>query len=226
MLRAGDQLESDFSRSYLVLFYYIAVCFFNREQTVHILYFHSSWDCDEPQLIDSRNISITKVLSKIKMNFNCASKCWNLVDISTYFVRYISTICTNNYLCFYSCFLIWPKDGCSCDLFTFASLVDLCVIGFLFCKKGLCMPLPRKGGERNNNILVRSFVVIAIDSVFVRPSTFVIVDFSIFFDAVRETLDSANYVNFELLHRNQLLFSYGLAISWKKQSRYGFSIEM
>ena len=83
------------------LLHYIAVCFFNREQTVHILYFHSSWDCDEPQLIDSRNISITKVLSKLKMNFNCASKCWNLVDISTYFVRYISTICTNNYLCFY-----------------------------------------------------------------------------------------------------------------------------
>ena len=84
----------------------------------------------------------------------------------------------------------------------------------------------KKRRRKKQNILVRSFVVIAIDSVFVRPSTFVIVDFSVFFDAVRETLDSANYVNFELLHRNQLLFSYGLAISWKKQSRYGVSIEM
>ena len=47
--------------------------------------------------------------------------------------------------------------------------------------------VPKKRRRKKQNILVRSFVVIAIDSVFVRPSTFVIVDFSIFFDAVRET---------------------------------------
>ena len=102
MLRAGDQLESDFSRSYLVLFYYIAVCFFNREQTVHILYFHSSWDCDEPQLIDSRNISITKVFFIVKNEFKLCVKVLKFTRCKyVYFVRYISTICTNNYLCFY-----------------------------------------------------------------------------------------------------------------------------